>query len=136
MNRSEHQELLEQIEQLFHQDSGLGEQERAQLLKKINQSDETRALYLEQCELEAAIRDVAPYGALDPRPASNPVARWRPLGIAAIAMLGLFFAFQTFVPTASAEAALARCLDALSEPVLRKYRMQVGVPGSEAGSTV
>lgn len=140
MNQSEHQELLEQIEQLFHQDSDLGEQERAQLIKQINQSDETRALYLQQCELEAAIRDIAPYGAFDhycSGSGSNLMTgRWRSLGIAAIALLGLFVIFQIFVPPASAKATLARSLEAISKPVLRKYSLQVTVPDSRAGTIV
>ena len=136
MNQSEHQELLEQIEQLFHQDSGLGEQERAQLIKQINQSDETRAIYLQQCELEAAIRDIAPYGAFGHCSGSNLMTRWRPLGIAAIALLGLFVIFQIFVPSASAKATLARSLEAISKPVLRKYSLQVAVPDSRAGTIV
>lgn len=135
MNQSEHQELLEQIEQLFHPESGLGEQERAQLIKQINQSDETRMLYLQHCELEAAIRDVAPYGAFGQSTRSSFATRWRPLSIAAIALLGLFVIFQIFVPSASAEAALAKSLEAISKPVLRKYSLQVA-PDSIAGAIV
>lgn len=133
MNPLEHQELLAQIERLLSQDSDLGEDERARLIKRINASSETRKIYLQQCELEIAIRDAAQHGELAIRPKTNRLSHFRPLGIAALTLLGFFVVLQIIGPSVSAKAALARSLETLLEPVPRKYKMVIETTGSESG---